>query len=73
MPYGGNMKRKVEAVYGEELAVVIPRLIEEFGTPELVARHLGIYANSVRVWLLKNNYRYVNGSWAKLETETDHA
>jgi hypothetical protein len=68
----GNMRDSARAKYGEDLPEIMPKLLERLKTPFQIAVDLGVYPNAVRVWLLNNGYRSVNGTWLR-ETEADHA
>lgn len=46
----------------------IPALIAVLKTPHHVANALGVYPNAVRQWLLKHDYKCVNGEWKKVES-----
>lgn len=67
MPQRGNMKKLAEERFGESLEALIPRLMREYKTPHRVGVHIGVYANSVRTWLLDNGWAFHNGQWTKQE------
>lgn len=73
MPNPHNMEKRIREMLGEEPDTAIPRLLKTHRTPYKLAMFFGVYANSVRAWLLKNGYRYVDGAWVRAEPEPDHA
>ena len=68
MPQRGNMKRLAQEQFDEPLEVLIPRLMCEHKTPHRVAVRIGVYANSVRSWLISNGWAFREGIWTAPET-----
>jgi hypothetical protein len=62
--------QKIAQQKGEPCTILIPRLLEEHGTPFRVAVVLGVYPNTIRHWLLKNGYQSINRKWIKTTTDT---
>jgi hypothetical protein len=56
MPDRNQMRKRALELYGEEMNTLIPRLMQEFKTPYLVANQLGVYATSVRYWLVNHGW-----------------
>ncbi len=56
-----------QQLYAEPADKVIPRLLDELGTPFLVAIRMGVYPGSIRNWLLKNGYRVIEERWQRVE------
>jgi hypothetical protein len=64
----------IAARRGEPLEQLIPRLLDELGTPFKVAVELGVYPVSIRHWLKRNGYASVDGKWRRIEKgEAEHA
>lgn len=67
MPQMNHMQEQAQAIYGEDAEIVVPRLMRELRTPYLVAVRLGVYANAVRVHLIKRGWAFKNGKWTEPE------
>lgn len=66
MPNPHNMARRSRELYGEDIDVVIPRLMLEMQTPFRVALQLGVAPNAVRNWLINNDWAFDGAHWVKL-------
>lgn len=49
--------QKIARSRGEPLETLLPRLLNEMGSTQAVADHLGVHYNSVYRWCRKHNIR----------------
>lgn len=61
----GRMIKACQDIFGEDAETCVPRLMDELRTPYLVGVTLGVYANSVRAWLLNRGWTVQDGKWVK--------
>lgn len=66
MPYPNQLKA-TDAITGAIREELIPELISTLNAPHKVAARLDVAPNTIRTWLLKNGYQYLDGKWIKTE------
>lgn len=63
----------VATALGENLAELLPRVVEEEGSIHKAAVRLGVWPNSIRNWMSNNGYQLKSRRIARLEkTEAKH-
>ena len=62
----GRLHEAIDRLYpGKDHDDVMDRLMAQYNSPELVARHLDVYRNAVLNWI-DDRYTYVPGRWVKI-------
>lgn len=70
----GQMAQAALDIFGEELEVVLPRLMHELKAPHRAAAALGGRApNSVRKWLVLRGWKFDGENWIEPTQEREHA